>query len=154
MLALLWLLYAAFGLVFRAIAPLVTPILEDLHISYAQMGFILGSWPLTYIVVALIAGTIIDRWGVRKSILAGAVVIGLSATLRYFPNGFATMLIVVALFGVGGPMISIGGPKAISLWFRGRSRGTAVGIYMTGPWIRRAACSGGDKQLCHASHRI
>lgn len=135
MLVLLWLLYAVFGLVSRAIAPLVTPILNDLHISYAQMGLILGSWPLTYILVALIAGTIIDKWGVRKSLLAGAVIIALSATLRYFPNGFATMLIVVALFGVGGSMISIGGPKAISLWFRGRSRGTAVGIYMTGPWV-------------------
>ncbi len=32
-------------------------------------------------------------------------------------------------------MISIGCPKAISLWFSGKSRGTAVGIYMTGPWI-------------------
>ena len=134
-LALLWLLYAAFGLTFRAIAPLVTPILEDLHLSYAQMGFILGSWPLTYILVAIIAGNIIDRWGVRKSILTGAVIMGLSATLRYFPNGFATMLIVVAFFGVGGPMISIGGPKAIAMWFRGKSRGTALSIYMTGPWI-------------------
>jgi len=63
------------------------------------------------------------------------VVIGLSAALRYFPNGFGTLLPVVALFGVGGPMISIGAPKTISMWFRGRSRGTAVGIYTTGPWV-------------------
>ena len=45
------------------------------------------------------------------------------------------MLIAVALFGVGGPMISIGGPKTISEWFHGKSRGTAIGIYTTGPWI-------------------
>ena len=32
-------------------------------------------------------------------------------------------------------MISIGGPKTISLWFSGRSRGTAMGIYTTGNWI-------------------
>jgi len=41
----------------------------------------------------------------------------------------------VALFGLGGPMISIGGPKTISAWFSGRSRGTAMGIYTTGNWI-------------------
>jgi cyanate permease len=42
---------------------------------------------------------------------------------------------MVALFGVGGPMISIGCPKTIALWFQGRDRGTAVGIYSTGPFF-------------------
>jgi cyanate permease len=88
------------------------------------MGIILGSWQLTYILVALVAGTILDRWGVHKSIF-----------VRYFADGFATMLFAVALFGLGGPMISIGGPKTISEWFQDRSRGTAIGIYTTGPWI-------------------
>jgi len=68
MLFLLWLLYIAFGLVARSITPLITPILNDLRMTYSQMGFILGSWQLTYILVALMAGAILDRWGVRKSI--------------------------------------------------------------------------------------
>ena len=135
MLALLWLLYASFGLISRSIFPLVTPILRDLTISYSQMGLILGSWQLTYIVVAVVAGSIIDRWGIRRSLLVGIVIIGLSAALRFFPQGFIAMLLAVAVFGAGGPMISIGCPKTISLWFRGRSRGTAVGVYMTGNLI-------------------
>lgn len=135
MLVLLWLLYTIFGMVSRSIFPLVTPILADLDLSYAQMGLILGSWQLTYIFAALVAGTILDRWGVRKSIFAGAIVIGLSASLRYFSGGFISMLLAVALFGIGGPMISIGGPKTISAWFSGRNRGTAMGIYTTGNWI-------------------
>jgi CP family cyanate transporter-like MFS transporter len=133
-LVLLWLLYAAFGIISRSIFPLVTPILADLRLSYSQMGFILGSWQLTYIFAALAAGAALDHWGVRKSIFAGAIVIGLSASLRYFTVGFISMLAAVALFGIGGPMISVGGPKAISFWFRGRSRGTAMGIYNTGSW--------------------
>ena len=44
MLLLLWLLYIAFGLVARSITPLITPILNDLRMSYSQMGFILGSY--------------------------------------------------------------------------------------------------------------
>ena len=63
MLILLWLLYIAFGMVARAIFPLVTPILADLALTYSQMGTILGSWQLTYILAALVAGTILDRWG-------------------------------------------------------------------------------------------
>jgi len=107
MLLLLWLLYIAFGLVARSITPLVTPILNDLRMSYSQMGFILGSWQLTYILVALVAGAILDRWGVQKSIFAGALIIGLSASIRFYATGFLTMLIAIVLFGVGGPMISI-----------------------------------------------
>jgi cyanate permease len=132
---LLWLLYTAFGMVSRSIFPLVTPILEDLHLSYSQMGIILGSWQLTYILVAMMAGIILDRWGIHKSIFMGAFIIGLSAALRCFANGFETMLMAVALFGIGGPMISIGGPKTISEWFHDKSRGAAIGIYTTGPWI-------------------
>jgi CP family cyanate transporter-like MFS transporter len=135
MLALLWLFYVCFGIVSRAIFPLVTPILNDLRMIYSQMGLILGSWQLTYIMMALVAGSILDRWGVRKSLFAGAVIIGLSSCLRYFANNSIGLLIAVALFGVGGPMISIGGPKTISSWFRGPSRGTAIGLYTSGNWI-------------------
>jgi cyanate permease len=134
-LALLWMLYVAFGLIQRSLPPLVTPVLADLQLSFTQMGFILGAWQLTYIVVAIFAGAMIDRWGIRKSLLFGAIALGLSAALRYYAQGFGSLLFAVSIAGVGGPMISIGCPKAISMWFQGRSRGTAVGIYLTGPWI-------------------
>jgi len=134
-LALLWLLYFSFGVVTRAPSPLVTPIIRDLDMSYGQMGFVLGSWQMTYIVFAIGAGVIMDRWGIRRSLFLGALVIGLSAALRAASTGFFSLLLFVALFGVGGPMISIGCPKTISTWFHGKERGTAIGIYTTGPWI-------------------
>ena len=135
MLALVSLLYCVFGVVMRAISPLVTPIIKDLNISYSQMGLILGAWPLTYIVSSIVGGALIDRWGIRKSLFIGTVIMGLSAALRYFSGGFGTMFLAVALFGLGAPMISIGCPKVISVWFRGKGRGTAAGIYMAGLWI-------------------
>ena len=135
MLAVLWLLYAFFGVVYRSISPLITPILADLDISYSQMGFVLGSWQLTYIGASTVAGFFIDRWGIRRSLFVGTLIIALSVGLRYFAAGFVPFLAMVALFGVGGPMISIGCPKTIALWFQGRDRGTAVGIYSTGPFL-------------------
>lgn len=134
MLILLGLLYFSFGLITRSIAPLVTPLLKDLSINYSQMGAILGSWQLIYILFSLGAGTIIDKWGIRKSLFVGVTTIGLSALLRSIPEGFTGMLLAVALFGVGGPMISIGCPKTISEWFQGKERGMAVGIYMSGSY--------------------
>jgi len=135
MLALLWLIYFSFGLVSRSPSPMVTPIIRDLNMSHGLMGFVMGSWQMTYILVAVFAGLILDRWGIRKSIFVGALIIGLSALLRAFSVGFGSLLLFVALFGIGGPMVSIGCPKTIALWFKGKERNTAVGIYTTGPWI-------------------
>lgn len=135
MLLLTWLSYFIFGLINFALAPLVTPIIAELGISYSQMGFVLGAWPLTYILSAAFAGAVVDRLGTRKSVAIGVLVIGLSAGLRYFTNGFVPLFLCVALFGIGGPLISVGNPKTISQWFRGKERGMAVGIYMTGVWI-------------------
>ena len=143
MLALLWLLYVSFGLVTRSLYPLVTPILADLGMTYSQMGLVMGSWQLTYIGAALVVGFLTDRWGIRICLFAGGAVIALSAGLRCFSQGFFSLLFLVALFGIGGPMISAGAPKTIALWFRGKGRGTAVGIYLTGPWIGGAIALAG-----------
>jgi len=134
-LLLLWLLYFSFGVVTRSPSPLITPIIRDLQMTYSQMGLVLGSWQMTYIVFAVLAGVIMDRWGIRRSIFFGAFIIALSALLRSTSTGFISLLFFVALFGIGGPMISIGCPKTIATWFHGKERGTAIGIYTTGPWI-------------------
>ena len=41
----------------------------------------------------------------------------------------------VALFGVGGPVVSIGVPKIVAEWFPPRERGRAAGLYTTAPTI-------------------
>ncbi len=134
-LAAVWLLYASFGLSVRSMPPLVTPMLRDLNMSYGEMGFILGTWQLVYIPVAVFAGAAIDKWGIRRSLLAGALIMALSVGLRYLATGFLTLLPMVALFGIGAPLISIGAPKTVSEWFKGNGRAIAVGIYTTAPWI-------------------
>lgn len=135
MLGIVWLLYAAFGLNMRSIAPVVTPIIADLKMSYSEMGTILGAWQLVYTPVAVFAGIAIDRWGIRKTLFAGALIMALSEGLRYFATGFVTLLPMVALFGIGAPLISIGAPKTVSLWFKGNDQAAAVSIYATAPWI-------------------
>ena len=133
MLALVWLLYGCFGLTQGSIPPLVQPVVEDLGMTYGQMGVILGIWQLVYIGTASPLGTLVDRWGVRRSMAAGLFLILLSLVLRGLAVDFYTLLLAVALFGVGGPIISIGSPKVVALWFQGRERGMAAGAYTTGP---------------------
>jgi len=127
-----WILYFCFGLTAYSLAPLVRPITQELNMNYAEMGRVLGSWQLIYIFTALPCGSFIDRVGLRTSLLISAVLIGLSCLTRGFAQGPFTLLIAVAFFGLGGPLISIGAPKLISIWFKGRERGLAMGLYITG----------------------
>jgi MFS transporter, CP family, cyanate transporter len=132
MLALIWLVYVCFGLVIGALAVLITPVVKDLNMSYSQMGLVLGAYQLFLIGSSIFAGNFLDRWGIRKSIMIGLIIITFSACLRYFAQGFGTLYPIVALLGVGAPMITSGGPKVISLWFEDKERGLATGIYATG----------------------
>ncbi|MDP6830401.1 MAG: MFS transporter [Alphaproteobacteria bacterium] len=128
-----WFLYFAFGLTMVAMAPLVGVMRADLGLSDSAMGLILGAWPLVYIASAMPCGAFLDRAGPRRALFAAAAIIGLSAAARGFSEGPVSLFLAVALFGVGGPLISIGAPKLVSQWFEGPDRGLAMGIYITGP---------------------
>jgi cyanate permease len=132
-LSLGWLIYFSFGLINTAIAPLVSEIMIELSLNYTQMGVLMGAWQLIYIFSAQPLGLLIDRLGVRLSLLIGVIIISTSSILRGMATGFGDLFAYIALFGLGGPLISIGTPKLISIWFQGKERGTASGINATGP---------------------
>ena len=135
MLALGWLAYFAFGIASGSLAPLVSPVMHDLNLSSAHMGLVLGVWQLVYIFTALPLGAAVDRLGVRRAVALALVVITLSLALRAAATSFWTLFAAVALFGVGGPVVSIGVPKIVAEWFPARERGRAAGLYTTGPTI-------------------
>jgi len=135
MLAGVWILYFCFGLTSVGMAPLVRLITTDLQISHTAMGGVLGVWQLTYIIAAVPCGTLLDRVGPRKALLIGALVISITGWLRSFASGYVSLCLAVAVFGLGGPIISAGAPKVVTLWFHGRDRGTAMGLYITGPAV-------------------
>ena len=128
-----WFLYFAFGLTMVAMAPLIGVMRAELGLSDSAMGLVLGAWPLVYIVAAMPCGAFLDRAGPRRALFASAVIIALSAAARGVANDQLSLFLAVALFGIGGPLISIGAPKLVSLWFEGTDRGLAMGIYITGP---------------------
>ncbi len=133
MLALLWLLYFSFGLTMGSVAPLVTPILDDLKMSSSQMGLVHGSWQLIYVFLSPPAGAIVDKLGIRRSMGIGISIVWISMVVRGLSIDFTTLILAVSVFGIGGPFLSVGAPKLVSVWFAGRERGLAAGVYATAP---------------------
>jgi len=126
-------MYFCFGMTAASLAPLVAPITAELGISHSAMGVVLGAWALVYIASSVPCGALMDRLGPRRSLLLAMTLIALSGVLRGFADSHLGLFLAVALFGLGGPLVSIGAPKLVALWFSGQERGLAMGVYVTGP---------------------
>ncbi len=132
MLASIAFLYACFGLTVVSLAPLVEPIRQDLGLTNSEFGAVMGAWPLVYIFFAVPCGALLDRVGPRRAIGLGCLGIAASLALRGLATDHFSLFLSVALFGVFGPLTSVGAPKVISQWFTGRDCGFAMGIYFAG----------------------
>src|SRR6185369_12030425 len=132
MLAGLWLVYFCFGLISASLAPLVGPITAEFGLSHAAMGTVLGAWQLCFIAAAAPGGALLDRYGIRWCLVISGATIALSTLLRAAAVDYVTLLLAVAVFGLGGPLVSVGAPKLIGQWFGQAERGLAMGIYISG----------------------
>lgn len=132
MLASIAFLYMCFGLTVVSVAPLVVPITRDLGLTHSEIGSVMGAWPLVYIFSAVPCGALLDRVGPRRAMALGCIGVALSLGLRGIATDYFSMFLAVAVFGVCGPLLSVGAPKVISQWFTGKDRGFAMGIYFAG----------------------
>lgn len=132
MLALGWMIYFSFGMGVASLVPLVSILRVELDLSYTQLGIILGAWQLVFMAAAAPGGWLIDRFGPKRVLTVGALVVAFSVTLRSLADGFPMLLFTVAFFGLGGPITAVGLAKLVADWFTGASRGLASGIYITG----------------------
>jgi len=130
-----WLNYFIFGLSITGLAPLVSLIMPQLSISASEMGAVLGAWQFVYIFVAIPLGLVLHRFGPGRMLVVGAVIIAASGFLRAAADSYGALLAAVALFGLGGPILSAGIPQTVGRWFTGPERGLAMGVYITGPAI-------------------
>ncbi|MDP7259097.1 MAG: MFS transporter [Acidimicrobiales bacterium] len=127
-------IYFSFGVVVMSIAPIVDEVRADLGLGRGSMGLALGAWQLVYIVTAPPAGRLVDRLGPRRSLALGALVIVASGLARATASGLTGFWFAIALFGVGGPLVSAGAPKVVGIWFIDvRERRFAIGAYNTAP---------------------
>ncbi len=147
MLAAVWAVYYGFGLVAGSLAPVVAQVIDDLGLTRASMGVVLGAWQLVYLGAAIPAGKAIDKLGLRWSLGIASLLIAASGLARASATGLWTLFGAVAIFGLGGPLVSIGAPKLIANWFDERDRRTAVGVYTTAPALGTATALAGANSV-------
>jgi fucose permease len=98
----------AFGVVLTLLGSIKLALAKRLGIGEAQVGGLLSALNLALIPMMLLSGFLIDRWGARHVLLAGAILtaVGLfSLTLR--PT-YSWALLCILVVGLGGACLSTG----------------------------------------------
>lgn len=115
-----------------ALAVLLPEISGDLKLTILQAGFIWGIASLPSVITALLAGSLIDRFGPRITLALSSLLVGLVGAARGLPNSFAVMMIIVLITGVFRPFITIATIKNAAMWFEPMERGLANGVATLG----------------------
>lgn len=134
-----WRVIAAFALVGAATqvvwltyAPVTTVAAGHFGVSESAVGWLANMFPLLYVVLAVPAGILLDRW-FRASVIAGAVLTAVGADLRLVHDSFAVALVGQTIVAVAQPLVlnAITGVAGHYLDERDRPTGIAVGTAST-----------------------
>ncbi|MFD2755223.1 MFS transporter [Comamonas terrae] len=131
--------------------PAVAALQRELGISLVQAGFLLSTVQVAGMLLGLAVGLGADRWGLRRSMLWGLALVGLSSMLGAAATGFGGLLGLRALEGLGFLLVAMPGPGLIrrhvaarelsarmGWWGTYMPLGSALGLLL-GPWVLQAA---------------
>ena len=121
-----------------SLAAYLVPVMEELGMSGVEAGLVTGAVQLSYIPLSLISGLAIDRFGSRRSLGIGLVIIGSAHVLRGLSAEFTLLLLPTLLLGVGGTAVTFGLPKLVSELFPPERSGTMSSVYIVGATLGSA----------------
>jgi len=114
--AVLFVTYAAFGVSWIAVTPLLPEIGAGLHATNAQLGLLTTAVSAAKIIAPLLTGWAALRFGYKRTILVGATCIVASALLP-LSHGLVSLLAARFVFGLGGAVVvTLTGPTVMQ-WF-------------------------------------
>lgn len=82
------------------IAPLFPFIMKDLHLTYQDLGNLVGILGICWGVFAIVVGGISDKVGRRKVLIPAVVAFSLLSGLSGFATGFMSLLMIRAIMGL------------------------------------------------------
>ena len=114
---------------FPAIAALVR---DDLGLTLTQAGSFLSAYYVGPMLMSLPAGAMADRWGVKRTLVLGQVVIAGGLVAVALSGSYAVLIVLMMVSGVGYGMLNPTSTKAIICWFPPSQRATVVGLKQVG----------------------
>ena len=134
-LVLLFLNLFAATLSMQCMPPLFSEIAEQIPLTKAQMGTIMGVITLASLFFAPIGGALSDKLGCRFALGIAASIVALAGACRYFAGSVTDLIICMFILGAGMAMYGPNMPKALGTWFGRKDLAMANGICISGMGI-------------------
>jgi predicted MFS family arabinose efflux permease len=130
-LGVVYLATMAGSIVMNKVSPVIPALADAFGVDLGQAGLLIAVMGLTSLLLALPAGVLTRRLGLRASGAIGLALVGLGATLGALSPGFGALIASRILEGIGAAIVTIVSPTAISAWFPTEKIGSAMGIWST-----------------------
>lgn len=124
---------AVFGsyYVYDALSPLADVLKQQLGFSDSDIGLLQAIYSFPNIFTVVIGGFIIDRLGLRKSLMIFGVLCLIGPAITASSGKLWTMAAGRLIFGMGAESLVVGGTVALARWFKGKELSFAFGINLT-----------------------
>ena len=116
----------------QTLSILARTIQEDLSISDAGYANIVLAFQLTYAVMYLLSGRLLDAIGTRLGMFCFVLWWSVANMLTGLANSALSLAFFRSLLGIGEPGGYTASTKAVAEWFPVREKGIAVGMYTMG----------------------
>jgi MFS family permease len=127
--------------VYDSVAPVADLLQRQLGYSDTQIGLLNAIYSLPNIVIVLVGGVIVDRFGTHVSTLLFALICLVGAAVTALSPAFPVMAAGRLIFGLGAESMIVAITVAIGQWFVGRQLGFAFGVNLS---IARAGSYSAD----------
>lgn len=130
---LIFLSIAMFGnyYVYDALSPLADVLKQQLGFSDSNIGLLQAIYSFPNIFTVVIGGIIIDRIGLRKSLMIFGVLCFVGPTITALTGHLWLMASGRLIFGMGAESLIVAVTAALARWFRGKELSFAFGINLT-----------------------
>jgi MFS family permease len=142
---------AMFGIfyVYDSIGPLADLLQRQRGFSDTQIAVLNAIYNLPNVVLIIVGGVLVDRFGAARMLLWTTAVCLVGAALTAFSPSFAGMATGRLLFGIGAETFNIAALAAIALYFAGGSVAFAMGLTLA---IGRAGSYSADMSPTWFAH--
>jgi MFS family permease len=117
--------------VYDSIAPIADILKSELGFTDANYGMLFSVYSLAAVIILLLGGVIIDRYGTVKSTIIFASICTFAGILMVMTSNFWVMVAARFLLGLGSEPLIVAITCALAKWFKGRELGFAFGINLT-----------------------
>jgi len=130
-LALIFVTRISMGVQFQSTASVAPLLVDDLHLSYAQLGTLVGLYLLPGVVLALPGAWLGRRFGERRVVVGSLAVMVIGGLLTAWSGSFATAAAGRALSGGGAVLMNVLLVKLTADWFAEQEMATAMAAVLT-----------------------